>query len=76
MRIDATVSKKFLGIGSLASCTIFLLVVLGLLVRNQSRMSLQIDELNRVINRLAKMPANAQDANTAIAMGKEAIRKG
>src|SRR4051794_19578156 len=66
-----------------ASIFIWLLTASGLLLHSQSRMAGeigrmagQIAELNRAVNRLARLPADGADAETSVTMGREAIRKG
>ncbi len=61
------------GIGCFASIA---LPVLALVWWNQSRMTHDIEELERLVRQVARSPANAPDAERAVALGREAIRKG
>jgi hypothetical protein len=59
-----------------ASVFLWLLTSGVILLYNQSRMAGEIAELHRAVNRFAKLPANSADAETSVAKGREAIRKG
>jgi hypothetical protein len=55
---------------------VVLLSTLLLALRNQQRLNSQISEVSRVVNRIARLPANDVDATRALALGREAIQKG
>jgi hypothetical protein len=61
------------GSGVLVAC---LLLANIIALWNQSRMDRQIRELSRAVNRIARSPADSQDAERAVARGRDAIQQG
>jgi hypothetical protein len=62
--------------GSVLAVAICLLATCATVLYEQVRTAREIAELRRVVNRLARLPADGGDAEASVSMGREAIREG